>query len=392
MAIIPRAISPVFLKMLSQYPVVTLTGPRQCGKTTLAKYLLPGWNYVNMESPSARREFEDDPEGFMMRYSAPCIFDEVQNVPELPSQIQVAVDESGKVGQYVLTGSYQAALRRSVAQSLAGRTAILRLLPLSIAELKAAGIEMTRDELLLRGLMPRLFGTEITDIDPYGYYDSYYQTYVERDVLSILSLRSLGAFDKFLRLLAGRVGQEVSLASLSNDIGVSRTTLAEWLSILIACYVIYPLESYSNNPGKRVIKTPKLYFTEPGLAAYLLKIHRPEHVETHPLIGHLFENLVVSEILKGKYNTASPADLYFYRDKSKLEVDLLLDRGNSLTPIEIKSAYTPNGKFSDNISTFRKHFPTADKGAVIYSGDTHPGGPQHVDWYNFADSARLLQS
>lgn len=198
MAIIPRAISPVFLKMLSQYPVVTLTGPRQCGKTTLAKYLLPGWNYVNMESPSARREFEDDPEGFLTRYAAPCIFDEMQNVPELHSRIQVAVDESGKVAQYVLTGSYQAALRRSVAQSLAGRTTILRLLPLSIAELKAAGIEMTRDELLLRGLMPRLFGTEITDIDPYGYYDSYYQTYVERDVLSILSLRSLGAFDKFL--------------------------------------------------------------------------------------------------------------------------------------------------------------------------------------------------
>lgn len=388
MQMIERAITPVFRRVAGQYPVVTLTGPRQCGKTTLARHLFPDWDYVNMESPLIRAEFRDDPQGFLNRHAAPCIFDEIQNTPELASYLQVIVDERRENGLYILTGSHQPAVRSVITQSLAGRTAMLQLLPLSMEELAGAGLPTGRDELLLRGFLPRLYND--LELPAYEAYENYYMTYVERDVSSFVNLRQASAFDTFMRLLAGRIGQEVNYSSLSGDTGVSVTTVREWMSILTACYIIYPLQPYFVNAGKRLVKSPKIYFTEPGLAAYLLKIHKPEHVAQHPLVGNLFENMVVSELLKAACNRKSVASLYFYRDKGGLEVDAVIDSGAELTPVEIKSAYSYNSRFTDNIAAFRKLYPAARDGAVVYSGEPIEAGAGHPAWCHFTRAGGLL--
>ena len=267
---IPRAIEPPLRRLAAQFPVITITGPRQSGKTTLARNYFKEFDYVNLEEPETRAYAQEDPKGFLGDHPAPLIIDEVQRVPELLSYIQVCSDEAGRMGQYVLTGSHQPKLKAEVSQSLAGRTAILQLLPLSIAELSEAGISMDRDAYIHRGFLPKLHARP--DADPELEYSNYFATYVERDVRQLIHLQHQHEFEVFVRLLAGRTGQLLNLSSLSDDVGISATTLNEWLNVLEASFIIFRLQPYFENFGKRLIKSPKIYFTEVGLASWLLGI------------------------------------------------------------------------------------------------------------------------
>ena len=376
----------VLKKLVSQFPVVTVVGPRQSGKTTLVKTMFPGHSYANLESPDIRDLAENDSLEFLRQYPAPAIIDEIQRVPRLLSYIQVEVDGGKGNGRYILTGSQQLELRASITQSLAGRTAILQLLPFSIKELQAAGIRLDRDELIFRGFMPKLYNEQV---DAESLYRSYFQTYVERDARQLVNIKNMSAFHTFIRLLAGRVGQEVNLHSMSGDVGVSSTTLKEWLSALEASFLVFRLPPYFENFGKRHIKSPKIYFTETGLASYLLGIRSVEHVSRDPLIGGLFENMVVLEALKARYNSGKDPDLYFFRDNHGLEIDLVISSHRRLTPVEIKSSRTFSSDFTGNIERYRRTFPAVKPGAVIYSGKITPDF-HGTKILNFADTCKLF--
>lgn len=355
------------LKNLSkEYPVVTILGPRQAGKTTLAKHVFFEYNYVNLELPDVRHLATSDPNAFFDRYKTPLIIDEIQRVPDLLSYIQVKVDEHNNTGDYILTGSNQFRLSQSVAQSLAGRTAILKLLPLTINELTQNGIHQTRDEYLANGFLPRIYDQKQT---PYKAYGNYLETYIERDLRQQINIKNLTSFRIFLKLMAGRVGQVLNISSLSNDVGLSTTTLTEWLSVLEASYIIYKLPPYYNNYGKRLIKSPKIYFTEIGLVSYLLEIRNPYEATRDPLLGGLFENLVIMDVLKKRYNQGLSPNLYFFRDNHGHEIDLILEEKRKLIPIEIKAAMTFHDRFSKAIPKFRKLSGNSEKGFVIYAGE-----------------------
>lgn len=385
---IRRTIQKELLTLAKMFPVVTITGPRQSGKTTLAQTTFPKYKYVNLEEPDSRQLAQKDARGFLNLYSAPVIIDEVQRVPELLSYIQTIVDASHKNGQYILTGSHQPELNAEVSQSLAGRAAILKLLPLSIEELTDAGISMTRDEYIFKGFMPRLYQQKM---NPTRLYNNYFSTYVERDVRQLVNIRNLAHFETFIKLLAGRVGQLVNLNSLSNDIGVSATTLAEWLSVLEASYIVFRLPCYFENFGKRLIKSPKLYFTEVGLAAYLLGIQDATQVMRDPLFGGLYENMVVMEVLKARFNAGMEPEMYFFRDSHGNEVDLLLRGANTLLPVEIKASQTFSADFADSIIGLRKLSKKVKKGFVAYSGDLTPT-LNEVSFVNFKKIGNVAKS
>lgn len=369
------------------YPVVTITGPRQSGKTTLAKALFPRHKYVSLENFDIRQMAQADPKGFLKSFSAPVIFDEIQRVPELLSYIQTIVDENKQNGQYILTGSHQPLLGESVTQSLAGRTGILRLLPFSISELSATGIELERDQYLYQGFMPRLYDT---GLDAKNLYRDYFATYVEKDLRLLLNVKDLNAFETFIKMLAGRVGQLINLSALSNDIGVSSQTLSQWLSVLEASFIIFRLPCYFENFGKRLIKSQKLYFTEPGLAAWLLGINSPEQISRDPLFGGLFENMVVAEALKCRLNFGEMPELYFLRDSQGLEADLLFRMSHDrLIPIEIKGGITWNKNFGKNLLKLRKLSPKFAEGYVIYAGNLTPE-IDGIKFINFKDTASVF--
>lgn len=383
---IKRKIQQELAKLAQEYKVVTITGPRQSGKTTLARMQFPDYNYVNLEEPETRQLAERDAKEFLKRYSTPIIIDEIQRLPMLLSYIQVECDKSSAKGQYILTGSHQPALKAEVAQSLAGRTAILQLLPLSIEELTEAGIQLDRDEYLFKGFMPQLYEE---NIDITRFYRNYYMTYVERDARQLVNIRNFSSFEIFIKLLAGRVGQLVNLNSLAGDVGVSSSTLGEWLSILEASYIVFRLLPYFENFGKRLIKTPKLYFTEVGLAAYLLDLENPGMVTRDPLMGNLFENMVIVEALKARYNAGKDAGLYFFRDSNGLEIDLLQSANRKLYPMEIKAARTYNSDFAVNIRKFEKLNDKTAGGSVIYSGD-NVQKIGDIQLLNFMDTASIV--
>ena len=366
---IKRQIAEELTATASEFPVVTITGPRQSGKTTLARMHFPHYAYANLETPEIRALATTDPNAFFSQFPPPVIIDEIQRVPELLSTIQVRADHTQQRGQYILTGSHQPRLQATVAQSLAGRTALLRLLPLSISELEQTGITCTRDEFIYRGFMPRLYDE---NVDPTRLYRNYFQTYIERDIRQIINLKSLTDFENFMRLLAGRIGQILNLSSLANDAGVSSTTLKEWLSVLEASYIVFRLPPYFENFGKRVIKSPKIYFTDVGLVSYLLGIESPEVTARDPLIGQLFENMVIIEALKSRLNAGKEPELYFYRDNSGNEVDLLFRKNRQIIPIEIKSAMTFNPDFAKGIAHFQKITSSKQKGHIIYAGELTP--------------------
>lgn len=364
---IPRHMQRVALALAGDFPVITVTGPRQSGKTTLVRRIFSDHTYVNLEQPDIRLLAGQDPQAFFKRFSPPIIIDEVQRVPELLSYIQVMVDQVPAArGQFILTGSQQPGLRAAVGQSLAGRAALLRLLPLSMAELNDAGIRMGRDEYMYRGFMPRLYQDSLS---PSTMYSQYYQTYVERDVRQLANIRNIIAFETFIRMLAGRVGQVVNMSDLSNSIGTSASTLTEWLGILEASFIVFRLPPWYENFGKRLIKSPKVYFTEPGLAAWLLGITEPDQVGTGPYLGGLFENMVVVEALKARLNRGKESNLYFFRDNNGLEADLLLMEHNTLIPVEIKASMTFSPDFTKAFPRLRKASARMQAGCVVYAGD-----------------------
>lgn len=385
---IHRSIKKELTRVCNEYPVVTITGPRQSGKTSLVKRYCKGYSYANLELPEIRQLAQNDPKAFFNAYPAPVIIDEVQRLPELLSYIQVFADSTTKRGQYILTGSHQLDLAAAISQSLAGRTALLRLLPLSLSELKNAGIEMSRDEVLFKGFMPRLYSEEIR---PSTLYSEYFQNYIERDLRQLISIRDLLMFEKFFRILAGRIGQVINISSLSSDVGVSRATLNEWFSVLEASFIVFRLPPWFDNANKRAIKTPKLYFTETGLAAWLLEIETPKQISRDPLLGHLFENMVIVEALKTRLNAGLMQNLYFYRDAKGNEVDLILRQHRQLRPVEIKAAMTFSPEMTKGIKHFRKQRADSVPGAVVYAGDIETKSEiTHI--LNFYNTSELFVS
>lgn len=364
---IPRDIAPYAKSLAAQFPVLSIQGPRQSGKTTLARTLFSDYGYVNLENPDLRTAAEADGASFMRLHPAPLIIDEIQRVPSLLSRIQVAVDErSGENGLYVITGSHQPALRAGVGQSLAGRVGGVTLLPLSIAELSAAGIPSPRERRIVEGFMPRLFSERQA---PFELYRNYAATYLEKDVSQLTNLRERRPFETFIRLLAGRVGQLYNSAGISDETGVSAPTLRGWLSILEACHLVFVLPPYYRNFGKRFVKTPKVYFSEPGLAAWQLGIRDAIQAARDPAFGGLFENMVIVEALKTRLNAGRTPDLYFIRDRHGTEVDLVVEDGSSLHLFEVKSSASFSPDFVKNIDTVRHTIPGIASATVVYGGD-----------------------
>lgn len=335
---IPRQAQQAATRLARGFPVVAITGPRQAGKTTLARDLFSQHAYVSLEDPEQRSFALEDPRGFLARFRGGVILDEVQRCPQLFSYLQGVVDERPVMGQFVLTGSQQFGLQSAISQSLAGRVGLLQLLPFSMAELAQAGrLPEDLDTLLLTGGYPPLYDR---DLSPDLWFPSYVATYVERDVRQMLAVRDLDRFQRFVRLCAARSGQLLNLSSLASDAGISHVTAREWLTVLEASYLVLRLPPYHSNFGKRLVKTPKLYFLDVALAAWLLGIRDRDAISIHAQRGALFETLVVSEFVKMRFHAAQPIDLYFWRDNVGLEVDLLFDIGNALQAIECKSGST----------------------------------------------------
>ncbi len=347
-----RQLTTKLQRLARQYPVVTLTGPRQSGKSTLVQTVFPELPYVLLEDPDVRELAISDPRGFLANYTNGAIFDEVQRVPELFSYLQGIVDKQTANRPFILTGSQNFLLLDQISQSLAGRTAVLRLLPLSYPERKAGNVlPETVNELLFTGSYPRLV---TKGLDPTDFYPGYIQTYLERDVRSLKNITDLSTFTRFLRLCAGRIGSALNLSSLASDVGVSVNTAKSWLSVLEASYVVYLLPPYYDNFSKRLIKSPKLYFYDTGLVCSLLGLRRADLVETFYMRGNLFENLVVSEVLKHYYHRGQQAPCYYWQDKTGREVDLLIDTDTGLLPLEIKSGMTLNADYFDQLTYWNK--------------------------------------
>ena len=347
--------------------MVTVLGPRQSGKTTLARMTFPDKPYFSLEDPDVRFAAEADPRGFFGQMEGGGILDEVQRLPVLLSYVQGMVDKDERRGRFILTGSHQPQLHEAISQSLAGRTAMLTLWPFSFRELRRYKSARGPFGLIVRGCFPRLHEE---GLEPRRFYNGYLQTYVERDVRALIQLRDLSQFQKFLTLLAGRVGQVINLASLSNDVGVSATTIRSWLSVLKASYVVFELPPFFENVRKRVVKSSKIFFTDAGLAAFLLGIHTEEQASRDPLRGNLYENLIVADIVKGALNKGIRPEIYFFRDSHGNEVDLLVREKGVLTPVEIKSAGTFSVDFIKGLELFQTlEVKRVAAGVVLYNGE-----------------------
>lgn len=342
----PRQMHDSLEQVRHKLPIITILGPRQAGKTTLAKTAFPDKPYVNFEKLDIRLQALEDPEGFLSRYPEGAIFDEIQEVPALLSYLMVFVDEKNRNDLFVLTGSHQTKVKEGISQSLAGRTTIFRLLPLSLLEMHT---DRTIEEAILYGGYPR---AQKIPLPLTNLYSSYYQTYIERDISSLSKIHNLNQFALFVKLLAGRIGQLLNLESLGGEVGISTSTIREWISLLEASYIIFRLSPYFENFGKRLIKSPKIYFTDTGLASYLLGIETTDQLLRDPLRGNLFENLIVLELMKARYNQGLDPNLFFFRDSHGKEVDLIHQRGRELIPIEIKSSQTYNSSFLDSLRSF----------------------------------------
>ena len=366
------------------YPVLTVTGPRQSGKTTLVRAVFPTHDYVSLENPDDRTFALEDPRGFLNRFEGSVILDEVQHVPELLSYLQGRVDEDDRMGRYVLTGSQNFLLLQKVSQSLAGRTALFQLLPFSRGELagsnpmaleeigrkipKRSQTEGSLSEMLFKGFYPRIHDK---GIKPQDWLRNYYQTYIERDVRNLLHVGDIETFGRFVRLCAGRTGQILNLSSLGADCGITHTTARRWLSVLEASFIVYLLRPHYENFSKRLIKSPKLYFIDTGLLCYLLRIRSADELISHASRGAVFENYVLVEILKAMLNQGMDPDVHFWRDVGGHELDFVLEQGQELVPVEAKSGETIASDYLKGIRYWRG-LPGQDNApaAVVYGGDT----------------------
>lgn len=361
------------------FPVITVTGPRQSGKSTLLRHIFPDIPYCSLETPDLRMSAANDPRGFLDNFHEGVIIDEVQRLPDLLSYIQVIVDENPD-RKFYLTGSSNFALLKNVTQSLAGRTALFELLPLSLKEISGLDGETDLDSLLYDGFYPAIWsGNNL----PSMLYPNYTRTYLERDVRDLLAIKDMDAFHRFLRLCAARIGSVFNASELSNELGVSVNTINSWLSVLQASYIVYLLPPFFTNTRKRLTKSPKLYFTDCGLAAYLLDIDSPGTMNRDKMRGHLFENMVIMNVLKGIYNSGKSTPIYFYRDSNGNEVDLLIKRGSKFDCLEIKSSQTFHPDFIKGLENFNRSFPelSGDQ-MVVYAGD-EIGSYQDVSFTNY---------
>ena len=360
---ITREITPCLVELFGKYPFVTVTGPRQSGKTTLCRAAFPHLQYANLEAPDLREFAESDPRGFLAQLGGGAILDEIQRVPILLSYLQVLADEQRENGLFVLTGSEQFRLSDAINQSLAGRTALLRLLPFSLDERRQTGASDRIDDILYSGCYPRIHDQKLEPRQALG---DYFETYVERDVRQIGEIRNLSNFRRFVRLCAGRVGQLANLSALGADAGVSHTTARHWLTVLEASYVVFLLPPFYANIRKRLVKSPKLYFYDVGLASYLIGIEHAGQLATHPIRGALFENAVIVEALKYRFNRGYRSNLSFFQDARGLECDLLYENGNGIGAIEIKSSATVAS--DDALNRIARVLPQISGKVVVYGG------------------------
>lgn len=377
-----------YLKAIAKkYPVVTITGPRQSGKTTLTKKVFSGKEYINLEFPDVREFAAEDPRGFLRRLPNGAVIDEIQRAPDLVSYIQGIVDEKQSNGMFILTGSQQFEISNKISQSLAGRTALLKLLPFSLSEVKKYTANFEVEDYLYNGFFPRIYDRNLNPTQALG---DYFETYIERDLRQLVQIKNLSQFQKFVKLCAGRTGQLLNLNNLAEDVGTSHTTIREWITLLQASYVVFLLEPFHANIKKRLIKSPKLYFYDVGFASYLLGIENESHLQAHPLRGNLFENMVVMEILKFRFNLGKRCNFNFYRDSSGNEVDIIYNVGANHLPIEIKSGETISPLYFKGLKYFENNFPRLPFGqAIIYAGDQNQTR-QNVKIRNYKYLNKLL--
>lgn len=374
--------------LATQFKAIAVTGPRQSGKTTLVRYVFEQKAYVSLENPDNREFAINDPNGFLNTYRKGAILDEIQKAPQLFSYLQQKLDEEKETGKYILTGSNNFLLQESITQSLAGRVAYLILLPFAYSEIKDQINNKPEELLIFQGGYPPIYDQPV---DPTTWLSNYINTYIERDVRQLKNINNLHLFERFIKLCAGRTGQLLNMNNLAIESGVDNKTVQSWLGILESSYVIYLLRPHFKNFNKRVVKTPKLYFYDNGLVNSLLGINDPEQLQTHPLRGSIFENFIVSEILKHKYNHSYRSELYFWRDNSGHEIDLLLDDGTNLTPIEIKSGKTITSEFFKNLNFWKKLTGNKQR-YLIYAGDKQQqrsDGTKLIPWNHLASEIPL---
>ena len=353
-------------QLAKQFKAIAIMGPRQSGKTTLSRMCFPDKPYVSLETPQNRSFALEDPAGFLATYPDGAILDEIQRAPELLSWLQQRLDEETRKGTFVLTGSNNLLLLEKITQSLAGRVAYLDLLPFSIAELGQIPHALdTLNKRLFQGAYPPI---QAEGIDPQDWFPTYVRTYIERDVRQIKNIDNLLMFEKMLSLCAGRAGQLLNYSNLANEVGVDHKTIQSWIGILQASYIIHLLPPYYKNFNKRVIKTPKLYFYDTGLLCYLLRISSPDELVQHAYRGAIFENFILNELLKNRFNQGKQSNLYFWRDRSGNEIDVVVDNGQSVIPIEIKSGQTIHSGFFKNIRSWNK-LAENKGGLLLYAGD-----------------------
>lgn len=370
---------------LRAYPVAAVTGPRQAGKSTLLRHALPGWELLSLEDPDVREFAEHDPRGFLRQHPPPLILDEAQRVPALFSYLQTVVDTSGRMGQYVLSGSQQFSLLAGITQSLAGRASLIELYPLRLKELADAGRSPSSlHQLLAAGGYPALYARGLVD-EPGAvprYHADYVQSYLERDVRSLTAVQDLGNFQRFMRLAAARTGQLLNLNALANDCGISQPTAAAWMNVLEASYVVKRVAPYHRNFGKRLVKAPKLYFLDTGVCAWLLGITSEAALATHYAVGALFETWVVGEALKWRAARGDAQPLYFWRDNIGNEADLLLERDGGHTLVETKSGQTFQPDWLRSLSAIDRHIGGQSRRALVYGGETsyYREGVEVIGW------------
>lgn len=382
-----RAAAKTLLTLAKGFPVVAITGPRQSGKTTLARSVFSHKKYVSLEDPDQLEFVLQDPRGFLSRFPDGALIDEAQRYPQLFSFLQTRVDEDGRKGLFVLTGSQQFGLLSGITQTLAGRSGLLQLMPFSLAELKEnrkrpKGL----DDLLFRGLYPPLYDRKMSS----GmWYANYVLTYIERDVRQLLSVKELSTFQRFVRMCAARTGQILNLTSLGNDCGITHNTAKAWLSVLEASYLVFLLYPHYRNFGKRLVKSPKLYFYDTGLAAWLLNIQDAGHLSVHPARSSLLESLVVSELLKSRFNRGLVSNLFFWRDNTGTEVDIIAEKGNKLIPVEVKSGQTVTQDYFAGLNKWGKISGGSAKPYLVYGGDESMvrAGVNVISWRDMQEIA-----